>query len=79
MATGSYPVQGLAYLYLEPDGGSYGITINARRTVIQINAIVIDPRWFPKTASLPVPVGEYLGENLTKQVALVHDYDDPGI
>jgi hypothetical protein len=75
--TGTYPVRGFKYLYLEPDGGSYGFTLTGR-TVTKINAILIDPAWFPDTASLPLPVGEYLGENLTKQVALVHDIDDPG-
>ena len=80
---GSYPVQGLAYLYLEPRDGNgnerpdHGFTFRGG-TLTRINAIVIDPAWFPDTASLPLPIGEYLGENLTKQVALVHDFDDPG-
>jgi hypothetical protein len=83
ITAGSYPVQGLAYLYIEPRDSNgnerpdHGITFGVRRTVTQINAIVIDPAWFPETASLPLPIGEYLGENLTKQVALVHDFDDP--
>jgi hypothetical protein len=79
IGTGSYPVQGFRYLYLEPtnaNGASYGFTFS-NRTVTRINAIVIDPAWFPETAALPLPIGEYLGENLTKQVALVHDYGDP--
>ncbi len=68
----AFPVWDLRYVWLDSLQFSSGSP-----SLQALRGWVLDPRLLPSTVSVPGKVGPYLGDDLPKQVLLVHDIGDP--